>query len=1150
VRRLVWFWCLALILVVPPTAGAFTSVHYAGTHLSVVGDAEGDSFSAHQRSSVITDVAVGEGVITDSPPKDRCDDGACSTYVRDECTPPPDCPPAPSPSPGETPTPDPYDGYYIYSSGARSVSVSMNEGDDTVALYGFTPSFDFQTAFGFTTNVDLGNGDDSAVVGAAGTDETETWQGGEGHDTLGLAGPASIDLAGGSASFADLHAIAVGGFEDCNCAADFIGGTEGPNTFSNPATSSVSGRGGDDRLVLHFAQPASGSGAGRFDGDAGFDHLDLGESGAPFPGIPGARIDAAAGTIVTDSDGTAFLGFSGVEQLTATKYPDKLDDRTGALKVIDLGNGADTADVLNNVTQSIDCGPPGVDGIISDPGDTIIADATDTLANCDYVAQPHFTWRNVGCDAGCGPGSSYTLDGTVAVTPDPITQYHWTFDDQGAATGAKVTHDFGDLAPHQVTLELTDKNGHTGSVTATVQGCRGDSAAARRREATACPLVVNDSSDRDVADVEPCDVDTSVKGDQCTLRAAIQKANGRTGLQTIHFALPGPPVIELTRALPFIKTAVRLEGASQPGTPPGEPGVEVHGSSDYGLVVEGGGSTIDGMAINGFTSAGLWLNGGGDNRVTRSRIGLRSANGDGILVQDSARNVIGGTGTALNVISGNRDRGIAILGAGSTNNEVVGNRIGTDATGSAAVGNGRGVYVTVGERNVIGPGNIISGNLASGVEFLFAKGNTVTGNTIGTNLDGSSAILGNEGEGVWVHQNSAADVITDNVITNNGRNGVLIQKERSKNASFHTISGNFIGTDREGTLNARLGNFMNGVAVDDGDGTRISDNTFGRNAADGISLYARTKNVAITGNEIHPNGNGVLISEQASGNRVGGAGPGDGNEIAGGGLAGVRVIERAHDNAILGNSITQSGDLDKHAEELGIDLGTGDDRGVTLNDAGDRDEGGNHLQNHPVLVALVPDADGAQLEGYLGSKAVKAGQRYRIELFAVRSCDPSGFGEGEHFLKAIHSNQGVFQHIVTDVTLPAGFEAVSATATDPNGNTSEFSNCLPLGKAPRPATLRGALSADLSQVETELHRNGFGGAVTFDALTAGVLKLTGTHGRSVLLRARHRFSGPGPARIRLKRTKAASRARRIRLRASFKPRHGKRVVATRRVSLG
>ncbi len=73
---------------------------------------------------------------------------------------------------------------------------------------------------------------------------------------------------------------------------------------------------------------------------------------------------------------------------------------------------------------------------------------------------------------------------------------------------------------------------------------------------------------------------------------------------------------------------------------------------------------------------------------------------------------------------------------------------------------------------------------------------------------------------------------------------------------------------------------------------------------------------------------------------------------------------------------------------------------------------------------------------------------FRIDFYQNTACDPSGSGEGESYLGS------------TDVTIDAGGEAtfaavpgqtvdldavITATATDPDDNTSEFSNCISVG---------------------------------------------------------------------------------------------------------
>ena len=91
--------------------------------------------------------------------------------------------------------------------------------------------------------------------------------------------------------------------------------------------------------------------------------------------------------------------------------------------------------------------------------------------------------------------------------------------------------------------------------------------------------------------------------------------------------------------------------------------------------------------------------------------------------------------------------GINIL---SDNNVIEGNFIGTNAAGSAALGNSYGIYVLNGQYNTIGgttaaARNVISGNTAEGIYINAANFNTVAGNYIGTNAAGSAAIANDIG---------------------------------------------------------------------------------------------------------------------------------------------------------------------------------------------------------------------------------------------------------------------------------------------------------------------------------------------------------------------------------------------------------------------
>ena len=67
--------------------------------------------------------------------------------------------------------------------------------------------------------------------------------------------------------------------------------------------------------------------------------------------------------------------------------------------------------------------------------------------------------------------------------------------------------------------------------------------------------------------------------------------------------------------------------------------------------------------------------------------------------------------------------GIEITGSGASNNAVLGNFIGTNAAGTAALGNGTGVVIDNGASNNTiggtgaGAGNVISGNSVDGIDI-------------------------------------------------------------------------------------------------------------------------------------------------------------------------------------------------------------------------------------------------------------------------------------------------------------------------------------------------------------------------------------------------------------------------------------------------
>jgi hypothetical protein len=120
---------------------------------------------------------------------------------------------------------------------------------------------------------------------------------------------------------------------------------------------------------------------------------------------------------------------------------------------------------------------------------------------------------------------------------------------------------------------------------------------------------------------------------------------------------------------------------------------------------------------------------------------------------------------------------------------------------------------------------------------------------------------------------------------------------------------------------------------------------------------------------------------------------------------------------------------------LGIDLSP---EGVTPNDERDPDTGANDAQNFPVLNS----ATNTTVEGTLSSTA---NTTFILEFFSNTACDPSGHGEGEMFIGStmvMTGLDGTASFMATFSTRAPSNRFITATATDPNGNTSEFSPCL------------------------------------------------------------------------------------------------------------
>jgi titin len=510
------------------------------------------------------------------------------------------------------------------------------------------------------------------------------------------------------------------------------------------------------------------------------------------------------------------------------------------------------------------------------------------------------------------------------------------------------------------------------------------------------------------------------------------------------------------------------------------------GNGNGGVTLTASGNLIGpGNVISGNPPGGIFLTyGASGNLIQGNLIGLSAAGtsalpngGNGISISDASSNTIGGSvAAARNVISGNIYNGILIVLVADASNTVCGNYIGTDVTGKKAVANKLAGVRIQGCSNVVGgvtagSGNVISGNGQRGI-FLAGTGGNVMGNVIQGNLIGLDATgtnsLGNANAGIGVsgaakNQIGGTTAAARNVISANGNSvsglgGVFFAYAGT---AGNQLQGNYIGTDVSGTL--ALGNVNDGIYLLQAATNFIGGNAAGAgnlisaNGVDGIYLtdaswnVIQGNNIGTKANETHALGNvyhNVELDVNATNNTIGGSTPGAGNLIAYAQTAlrdGVRVRNGSLNNLISGNSIFGNA-------YLGIDLGYGlmGTYGVNTNvpcESGIAANAANAGQNYPVLTNVYSGV-ATQIRGTLDSGA---GKTYLLQFFSSPSGDPLGYGQGQVFLGQTNLTLGAACSsnfmVLLPVSVPGGW-VVTATATDPANNTSEFSAWVPVWIVP------------------------------------------------------------------------------------------------------
>jgi hypothetical protein len=527
--------------------------------------------------------------------------------------------------------------------------------------------------------------------------------------------------------------------------------------------------------------------------------------------------------------------------------------------------------------------------------------------------------------------------------------------------------------------------------------------------------VVNATSDQDSTTLRSnCLTGTGT----CTLRSALAQADADGRPSTIGFDIAGtgPHTISIASTLDTLNEGgTTIDGYTQPGASPNTAGegsnasikIQIAGPGMVSggvraLVVMSPGNTVRGLAIyNMWQDIHLGSDDASDNVIAGDFLGTNAAGTFGatsannatfgvVLRSGADHNTIGGPNPEdRNVISGHAGRGILLGAVGSTvdvgtdANVIQDNIVGLTPNGSARRPNyGHGIDVNNGAKGNQVVGNVVSGNNAEGIEVSHGQStsaNEVIGNRIGTNLAGTAgpAYARNSSNGIQVEDGPDLTVVRDNVVGNNGGNGMQIGS-LTHSATRTEIVGNRIGVSLSG---AAIGNVAAGIRI--GPGVGSSPNQ-----------AAAVNTVIGEDNLIANNDTGIAVEGQLS----------RGNKIT--------------RNAIFANA------------GLGIDLAPLDQ--VNQNDGGDGDSGPNTLLNWPVLENPTSSSvsgtacPGCTVEVFLADDEA--------------TLDPqqaTSYGEGQTYLAtATAGGNGAF---TASLPSSAAGRIITATATDTAGNTSEFS---------------------------------------------------------------------------------------------------------------
>jgi hypothetical protein len=524
-------------------------------------------------------------------------------------------------------------------------------------------------------------------------------------------------------------------------------------------------------------------------------------------------------------------------------------------------------------------------------------------------------------------------------------------------------------------------------------------------------------------------VTTTADSGAGSLRQAIMDANGHSGADTIAFNITGSGVqiIAPASALPKITGAVTIDGYLQPGasanTNAPDEGlntvlkieIDCTNAGSYCLQIGADDVTIRGLAMTNTTQyliASDFLKRVKNTVIEGNFLGMHAdgltptAVAGGAILGNHENARIGGTTPAARNLFGtttSNGDGFESGYASDAGSVVQGNLFCTDRTGAVALRTGSGILMDDGSNFTVGglTASAANGFACRGYDMRVTRMTDVRiqGNRFGIDPTGTKALLGGEGQGVYLEF---------------GGDGIVV------------------GGTAAGAGNV-IGGHSAGIQVYEADGSVIQGNFVGTDAT-------QTK---LFGNDHF--GINVSLAKDVV---VGGDGSGEANVVAYNHGVGVSVGGEAG-NTIRGNRIFDNLGNQSGTPALGIDLATSP-LGPTANDAGDADTGPNDLQNFPLVTSAAPEGGGTRVIGTLNSTASSP---FHLDFYSNPACRsrPRSAVQADHYLGGIDVTTDMSGNTSFNALLPTPITAgqpVTATATNGAGSTSELSSEIVFSTSP------------------------------------------------------------------------------------------------------